>query len=297
MIRLIGILSLSLLSVQSGFAQQQRLQFTVDNGSHYEDIDLELKSTTGTCEIVPSANYSPVYVVSKSSAPSLNPTFVSEVREETNFVSLQLNEAPIEGLGRNIRKIFGSEEEDIHWKVYLSRQKPLNLNLHYIMGDADIDLTKLPVRKLAVNTGSADVRIRYQEGSENTVEMDTFYAKVDMGSLRVDRFNLSRAKELTADVGFGKLYLDMSDKLANDCTVRASVGAGSMEVVLPADDVPTIVYINNSALCKVKMCDSFRQLEKNVYVNKAYNGDTDNLLTFHVDVAMGSLSFITKELQ
>jgi hypothetical protein len=295
MIRLLGILSLGLLGIQSGFAQQQRLQFTVDNGNHYEDIELELKSTTGTCEIVPSANYSPVYVVSKSSAPSLNPTFISEVRRETNFVSLRLDEAPIEGLGRNIRKIFGSEEGDIHWKVYLSRHKPLNLNLHYIMGDADIDLTQLPIRKLAVNTGSADVRIRYQEGSENIVEMDTFYAKVDMGSLRVDRFNLSRAKELTADVGFGKLYLDMSDDLENDCTVRASVGAGSMEVVLPSEDVPAIVYINNSALCRVKMCQSFRKLEENVYVNEAYESDADNLLTFHIDVAMGSLRFTDKE--
>ncbi|MGB3184210.1 MAG: hypothetical protein WBB45_22640 [Cyclobacteriaceae bacterium] len=297
MVRLLGLLSFCLIGFQSGFAQQHRVQFTVDNGNHYNDIDLELKSTSGTCQIVPSANYSPVYVVSKSSTPSLDPTFVSEVRDETNYVSLQLNEAPIEGLGRNIRKIFGSSDDDIHWKVYLSRYKPLNLNLHYVMGNADIDLTQLPVRKLSVNTGSADVRIRYQKGSENTVEMDTFYAQVDMGSLRVDRFNLSRAKELTADVGFGKLYLDMGDRLQNDCTVTASVGAGSMEVVLPAEKVPTIVYVNNSALCKVKMCESFRMLEENVYVNDVYDESAENLLTFHVDVAMGSLQFSTKEVE
>ncbi|MFA0961341.1 hypothetical protein AB9P05_06020 [Roseivirga sp. BDSF3-8] len=294
--KILGVLCcFSLLYAHTGNAQNQRVQFTVDNGNHYEDINLQLKSTTGRCEIVPSANYSPVYVISKSTAPSLNPTFVSEVRRQTNFVSVSLEEAPIDGLGRNLRKIFGSEEDDIHWKVYLSKHKPFNLNLQYVMGDADIDLTGLPIRNLAVNTGSADVQISYNEGSENTVDMDTFYAKVDMGSLRVNRFNLSRAREVTADVGFGSLYLDMSDEIENQCTVTASVGAGSMEVSLPAEEVPTIVYINNSALCKVKMCKSFKLLRENVYVNQAYSEEADNLLTFDIDVAMGSIRFTSNE--
>jgi hypothetical protein len=35
----------------------------------------------------------------------------------------------------------------------------------------------------------------------------------------------------------------------------------------------------------------FEEVEDNVYVNMAYASDADNLITFHVEVTMGTINF------
>ncbi|MEJ0054893.1 MAG: hypothetical protein WDN75_04140 [Bacteroidota bacterium] len=42
--------------------------------------------------------------------------------------------------------------------------------------------------------------------------MDTFFVKVDLGSLNVKQMNLSRSKVVMAEVGFGNIFLDFSNK-------------------------------------------------------------------------------------
>ena len=121
--------------------------------------------------------------------------------------------------------------------------------------------------------------------------MDTFNVKVDLGSLQLRKANLSNAKVIIADVGFGNAYLDMSDPVTNGSYIEASVGAGNLEVLVPKDKGGTgvKVIIHDSMLCQVKLSNSFFQVEPNVYVNSSYEDGAAKQLVFDIDVSLGNV--------
>src|SRR5205085_1338606 len=118
------------------------------------------------------------------------------------------------------------------------------LDLDYGLGNANVDLAGLSVSKLKINTGSADVNVSYSTGEANKVDMDTFYIKVDMGSLTARQLNLTRSKYVLADVGFGNMLLDFSDKPSMGHKIKGSVGAGNLIIYLPSNEVPVLVKIS-----------------------------------------------------
>lgn len=193
--------------------------------------------------------------------------------------------------------MFSSADKNIEkpWHVYLSRSIPFHLNLRYGMGNSAVDLSGLAVENCRINTGSADVRVGYFAGVPNKVKMDTFYAKVDLGVLELDQLNLSHAREILADVGFGKIQMRFAEKSGSKCLVNASVGAGSLEVLLENPDIPVIVHINDSPLCRIKMREVFTEIKPNVFVNQSYDDEDQDLITFNIDVAMGNVTFRMKE--
>ncbi|MGC3989460.1 MAG: hypothetical protein QM796_07245 [Chthoniobacteraceae bacterium] len=159
------------------------------------------------------------------------------------------------------------------------------------MGNANVDLSGLSVQKLKINTGSADVNVAYASGEENKVEMDTFFVKVDLGSLNVRQINLSRSKVVIAEVGFGNIYLDFSNKPSIIPVVKGSVGAGNMIIQLPEESVPVMVKINESWLCSIKLSKTLKKISEHTYANAAYTQNPKDALTFDLDVSMGQIQF------
>ena len=124
--------------------------------------------------------------------------------------------------------------------------------------------------------------------------MDTFFVKVDLGSLNVKQLNLSRSKVVIAEVGFGNIFLDFSNKPDHAPSVKGSVGAGNMIILLPEETVPVMVKINESWLCSVKLSKNLRRISANTYANAAYSSNPKNALTFDLDVSMGKIIFKEK---
>ena len=82
--------------------------------------------------------------------------------------------------------------DDKVWKMYLTDTKPYFLELNYGVGNANIDLSGLAIKNLKIITGSADVNVGYYSALENQIDMDTFFVKVDLGSVNVKNLNLSQ---------------------------------------------------------------------------------------------------------
>ena len=162
------------------------------------------------------------------------------------------------------------------------------LNLNCVVGNAKIDLSGLPVEKLKINSGNADVHIGYFSNTYNPMIMDSLLVKVDLGSLTIDELNLSKARQIVADVGLGSLSMDFSDR---NVIVKASVGAGKLQITIPENDYPILIQINNSPLCHVKLPKSFKSLEKNIFVNNLYKSGADNLVEFDLNVTVGHIAF------
>jgi len=274
---------------------QIKKHYTVENSNTFDKVNITLSGGSGTCYIRPTPNANPVNIYGKSQNPIPSPACESILSNRTqvvnvNFLDARLDQVTSKKVAFNV---FSSEEEtpDNQWHVYLSKKKPVLLNLNYGMGDAFVDLSGLAVERLKVNTGSADVTVGYVSGQYNQQEMDTFSIKVDLGELEARHLALSNAKNIIADVGFGTLFLDFTDPSKVKSNVSATVGAGNLVVNATNSSNPIIIYVQNSPLCRVKIPKSFREIRKNVFVNNSYREDAENLITFNVDVTMGNIIF------
>ena len=273
---------------------QIKKQFTVENTPSCENIKLHLRANSGNCYIKPSQNPEILNVFSNQDESAYSHNYRKETRGKTCEVFLNLEEVYAEGVGQTIStKMFGNTEKPSGnklWKMYLTDSKPYLLELNYAVGNAHVDLSGLAIKKLKINTGSADVNVSYNS-LENKVDMDTFSVKVDLGSLNVKNLNLSRTRYMVADVGFGNMMLDFSNTPLVANKIKGSVGAGNLIIILPSAQTPVLVKISDSWLCSVKMPESLKKISENTFATTSYKKDAPNALVFELDVSMGSIVF------
>lgn len=276
---------------------QVKKQFSVEDNTACDKIKLTVKSNSSTCFLKPSHNPEILTVFSNQDADEFSHQFKKEINGKVCEVMLSLEEAQSESLSQNISyKVFGSDkpEQEKFWKMYLTDAKPYLLDLNYGVGNANIDLSGLAVQNLKINTGSADVNIGYHSGLENLVEMDTFFVKVDLGSVNAKNLSLARTKYVVANIGFGNLMLDLSTAPAVANYIKGSVGAGNLVILLPSEETPILVKIKDSWLCSVRMANTLKKISANTFANAAYTKDARNTLTFDLDVSMGNIIFKEK---
>ncbi len=272
---------------------QNKKSYYIDDVSGCRMIKLHLNTTYGKCTIRRTSGDSYIEVNNTTEHGPM-PQYSDETTDHTKEVSIRHINDGSNFLSSTIsRQIFtGHMATDCIWNLHLSDARPLQLNLKYTVGDMDLDLSDLPIEKLAIHTGSANVKIKYEDGSDNLVEMDTFYIKTDMGTLVTENLNLSRSKKIIADIGFGKVLLDFAAPYTVSSDIQATVGAGKLVVVLPYTDSSVTININGSPLCHISLPDEFIANDKNEFVYNAQDGDQDIRLNFNVDVAIGSISFV-----
>lgn len=292
MLRVLGAACLSLASLGYALGQGEK-NLRVEKTEDFKQVIFNFSATSGTCYIRPTNNPYPVSIYGRTQ-DDVEPSMKKDYREDNLHVWADVSGGRENNLlTRTIsyKMLKSSAEPENLWKVYLSRDYPFQLNLNYAIGEAYVDLSNMAIENLRINTGSADVKVAYQEGKGNTIAMDTFRVKVDLGTLKIDKVDHARAKDIIAEVGFGNLSLFFSDKCDAPSRIRASVGAGSLEVHLPDTQMGVKVNIRNSPLCHVKLAKNYQEIEPYVYVNEHYSADMENLLVFDIDVAMGSIAF------
>jgi hypothetical protein len=276
---------------------QIKKQFTVESPEDCQAVELHLKAKVGNCFVRPSQNADILNIYSNQDLEEYGHSFKKEMVAGTCFVKLNLEQDGQKGVGQMIsNQVFGSDEKvtDKLWKVYLTDSKPYSLDLVYGLGSANVDLSGLAIKKLKINTGSADVNVSYSSGLENQVVMDTFFVKVDVGSLNVKQLHLAKSKVVLVDVGFGNMFLDFSSKPLLNNHVKGSVGAGNLVVMLPGEEVPVLVKVNESWLCSISLSDDLHKIGENTFANAAYEKDAANALTFDLDVSLGKIIFKRK---
>ncbi len=282
----IGIISTT-LSVA-----QVKKQFSIDNNDEIQKVDLDFGVNSGDCSIKASETNELLTVYGNKDHDSYSHSFNKEMDGGICKINLMLEDDKSAGLSRSISyRMFGSDDKEAanQWKLFLSPKKIYDLNLTYGIGNADINLTDLSLEKVKIKTGSADVKI--QALDYNNVAMDTFYVQVDMGSVKVQNINRSKANHVIADVGFGDLLLDFSDKGMVATNVDGSVGAGNLMIILPDDSTPVKIKISESWLCQVNMAKHLKSIGNNTFVNESYYDGVEDLLSFDLDVSMGKILF------
>jgi len=294
--RCLILLSAILFCVNNGFSQLQK-HFSLNPDKTFDRVNLTFSLPSGTCYITPRSDSELVSISSNESIENYVHSFEKKIRDNTCYLNIDLEGKSNDGYGESISyKIFrrSDEESSQVWKIYLAENTPYDLDLKYGIGDAFIDLSGLSINDLKIKTGSANVNVGFISDSPNRIDMDSFRVKVDLGSVNFRKMYLSRAKNVYADIGFGNLILDYSSAPKVKSEINASVGAGDLIVLIPSGNIPIIVKVKSSMLCRTKMDNSFTEIEEDVFVNEAYHANASNLLTFRVDVSMGNIIFKTK---
>ncbi len=277
-------------------AQVKKL-ISVDDHPQCKTINLQLKANAGTCFIKPTHNQEVVCMYSNQNPDAFAHRLIKEINGKVCDVKIAVEEPGHQGFGQTISsQLFGSEKPATqnYWKVYLTQQKPYRLVLHYALGEANIDLSGLAIENFRLFSGSSDIQVGYPTGVENQVPMDTFCVKVELGSVKVNNLCLSRARHVIADVGFGNITLDMSNKPMNPLNIRGSVGAGNLIVILPNEPIPVLVKVKDSWMCNVKMTPSLRKISEGTFATPSYTGSAPNAMVFDLDVSMGNIVFKEK---
>ena len=284
------------LAVSCGVLAQLKKFYSLDEVSNFDTINFDFSATSGHTywRYIPRDN--PLSIYGNPDLEKINPSFDAQIVGRTCNVGLELEEYRTSGLGDGLAfAVMGSakqpsEDDTNFWKILLSNDKVYDLDLHFGIGTSDIDLSGAMVSKLKVKTGSADVRVNYNHEHPNKCEMDTFMVKVDLGSFTALDLDHAKAKYVIADIGFGSALLDFTHPLSQACEVQANVALGGLEIFLPKNE-PVIIYVKDSPFRGLNMTKDFEEVEKNVFINRQYDAEAKNLLTFKLDVSLGNIAF------
>lgn len=284
---------ITLLVSVSAMAQFKK-QFFVEDSKEIKTVKVALSVNSGSCFVKPTKKPGILNVYGMESQ-QYNHSYKKYISSKGLCeINLDLNSKSSESLSRSISSnLFGDEdlEDENIWKIFFSEGKPYDLKLKYGMGQADMDLSGLAIQNCNIYSGSADVIVGYNDDGYNTISMDTFFVKVDMGTVKVRNLNQAKSKNILADVGFGNLLIDLSGTPFNGGNIIGNVGAGTLMVVLPKEEVPVKIKITDSWLCKVKLPREYKKVAENTYVNASFIEGSKELMNFEVDVSLGNLIF------
>jgi hypothetical protein len=292
MLRVILLLIVNIISFSCLLGQVKKY-YSLENDLNSDKVNIVLTATSNSCCIKPTVNpyLVNVFGYDQNAHPVIESNIETADRIQNLIINLDYKEKNEE---TSLTKRFfnTSPASNDRWDLYLSKEKPMRLSLNYAVGDAQVDLSDLPIEKLKISSGSAEVKVAYMENRPNIVEMDSFLVKVDLGSLTINKMNYSKARIVIADVGFGALLVDYSKALEKSSDVYASVGAGNLIIGLPDDEIPVIINIQNSPLCHVKLPKGYKKQRKHVYVSQGYDDHAENILSFNLDVVVGQIKFV-----
>ena len=293
MYRVILLAIVSIGIAEMNVCGQTKSHFTVQDDVSCEKIKFYLKANSGTCEIRTRHGENPINIMGLCEEEFITPEFGQHKEGEVLNTWLNLHDSGKEGFTSKMYKLFGKKSNDVknNWNIYFTDYKPYVLDLNYGVGKAYIDLSDIAVENLKITSGNAHVKVGYHSNMSNKMDMDTFMVNVDLGDVEIDRLNMARAKTVFAEVGFGTLTMSFEDSPELTSEVWAKVGAGSLTINLPEADIPMMIRMKDTSYSKFKVPSDFITLRENVFVSPSYTPESTNLLTFNIDLSMGSVIF------
>ncbi len=182
-------------------------------------------------------------------------------------------------------------EEVSTWQVFLAQHKRLDMDLAFGTGAAEIDLSGLSVKSLAVRSAKATIRLRYQPSRGNAVKMDTLTLHCRMGKLRVENLHLGRVRVINGRVEYGELTLLFPGKNDVDITqMNLTVGLGKLIMQLPSEQVPVRITFEKGAMGDVILPKSYHG-QDGVWMNDAYYVTAPGVLEINLKVEGGTAIF------
>jgi hypothetical protein len=180
--------------------------------------------------------------------------------------------------GMRVNRVREESRADLH----LSRDVPLDLNLEFGAGEADIDLGGLSLHSLRLATGASDTRVAFR--TPNRIAAEEVRLEAGAASFQATGLGNARAQRYSFKGGVGETVLDFGGAWDRNATAEVSMGMGSLTLRFPRDLGVRIV--KDSFLTSFD--DSGLVKRGGAYYSRNWES-ARNRLTVEVDAAFGSI--------
>jgi hypothetical protein len=115
--------------------------------------------------------------------------------------------------------------------IGLAREVPLNLDLEFGAGTANIELGGIMLQQLALSTGASETRVSFSE--PNKIAAGRVAIEAGAADLEVTGLGNARATSISFQGGVGATVLDFGGEWGGDITADVDMGVGSLTLRLP----------------------------------------------------------------
>ena len=126
---------------------------------------------------------------------------------------------------------FGDRASDASLELELAPGLPMDLEMDFGAGRAEVDLSGLAVQRLEVNTGASESVLRV--GQVNPVQMRSGEINAGAADLRVDGVGNLNADMLTVTSGLASVVLQLDGEWPRDGRLGVEMGLGALELRIP----------------------------------------------------------------
>jgi hypothetical protein len=170
--------------------------------------------------------------------------------------------------GPQVRADDAADDDGVQdWRVQLTRRAPLELTIDATAADATLDLTGLPLRRFALNTGAAAAVVRFD--APNPESMSVFDANVGAGGLKLIGLGNAGASEARIAGDIGDLSIDLGGRWQRDIQITATSAVGGVRITAP----PTIgIELESSGLLARESLDGAFTKSGNVWRSANFSG-------------------------
>jgi hypothetical protein len=166
--------------------------------------------------------------------------------------------------------------------IRLSREVPLDLNLEFGAGRANIELGGTTLRRLRVSTGASETQIGFS--APNAMAAEALTIESGAADLRVTGLGNARSQRINFQGGVGATVLDFGGSWDRDATASVQMGIGSLTLRVPRDQG---VRINRSSVLSSFSAPGLER-QGNTYVSENWES-APHRLTIDVSAALGSV--------
>jgi hypothetical protein len=166
--------------------------------------------------------------------------------------------------------------------IALSREVPLDLDLDFGAGEAQIDLGGLRLQRLDISTGASESRIRFDQ--PNPIRADRIQINAGAAELEVRGLGNARADRIEFHGGVGSTVLDFSGAWQANGVASVKMGIGSVVLRLPRD---LGIRIDRSSF--LTSFDAKGLVRRDGSYFSSNWGSARNRLTIDVEAALGSI--------
>ena len=190
---------------------------------------------------------------------------------------LHLAVAGKEGRRNNVSLKEGSRTE-----ISLTREVPLDIDLDFGAGEAEIDLGGLRIRRLDVSTGASETSIGFDQ--PNPIRAERVNINSGASQLRVTELGNARFERFTFQGGVGETTLDFTGDWQADAVASVKMGIGSVVLRFPRE---LGVKVEKSSF--LTSFDADRMVKRGgSYVSTNWDG-ARHRLTIDIEAALGSI--------
>ena len=178
--------------------------------------------------------------------------------------------------------------DDVAWRLLFARRVPTDLSLDLGLAGADLDLTGVPLSRLAVNAGAGRTRLVFT--AANPVAMRELTIRAGVRSFTGEGLGWARFERLSFEGGVGRFAVDLSGgALAPGARATLRVGVASLEVTLPRGH-PTVIEVTGAPGLSISPPEGFVVAGEGRYASPGADGNAE-ALTVRVEAGPGRVRF------